>query len=356
MKKYSTWKKKSRNLAAAFLAAFLLGSFIFTGCGDAADQKASTGQNSQTVQESGQGTVSGREYSAAAERMEEWTGIDYEDVAQADSAEEVPEYEGEIYAILDDNQPDFTQEELSEAESFESYSDLDALGRCGTATACIGQDIMPTEERGSIGHVKPTGWHTVKYDVVDGMYLYNRCHLIAYELAAENDNEENLITGTRYMNVEGMLPLENMVTDFVKETDYHVLYRVTPVYEGNNLVASGVEMEARSLEDNGEGICFHVYVYNIQPGIAIDYATGDSWESDENIFDTEGSETTEAPASDQQTGAEQETYILNTNTMKFHKPDCSSVDDMEEHNRQEYTGSREDLVADGYEPCGRCKP
>lgn len=188
---------------------------------------------------------------------------------------EIPEYSGESYIEINGNEPDFSEEEWSE-ESFEVYSELDSLGRCGTAYANVGTDLMPTEKRGSIGQVKPTGWQTVKYDVVDGNYLYNRCHLIGYQLSGENANEKNLITGTRYMNVEGMLPFENMVADYVKETGFHVLYRVTPVFEGENLLAEGVEMEAYSVEDEGEGICFHVFVYNVQPGIEIDYATGDS--------------------------------------------------------------------------------
>ncbi|MEZ3434630.1 MAG: DNA/RNA non-specific endonuclease [Lachnospiraceae bacterium] len=191
------------------------------------------------------------------------------------SIDSIPEYSTEPYVVIDGNEPDFDAEELTE-ESFESYSELDALGRCQEAYANIGQDLMPTEERGSIGRVKPTGWQTVKYDNVDGKYLYNRCHLIGYQLTAENANERNLITGTRYMNVEGMLPFENMVADYIKETGFHVLYRVTPVFKGENLLAEGVRMEAYSVEDEGEGICFHVFVYNVQPGIEIDYATGDS--------------------------------------------------------------------------------
>lgn len=188
---------------------------------------------------------------------------------------DIPEYSGEPYVILNDNEPDFQEEDMTE-ESFESYSELDTLGRCGVAYANIGQDLMPTEERGPIGHIKPSGWHTVKYDVVDGKYLYNRCHLIGYQLTAENSNKQNLITGTRYLNVEGMLPFENMVADYIEETDNHVLYRVTPVFEGNDLLAKGVEMEGWSVEDDGEGICFCVFVYNVQPGITIDYATGES--------------------------------------------------------------------------------
>ncbi len=191
--------------------------------------------------------------------------------------ENIPEYSGNPYVILNDNWPDFDAEDLT-LEPFETYSELDYLGRCGAAYANICLDIMPTEPRGDIGQVKPSGWQTVKYDCVDGKYLYNRCHLIGYQLAGENANKQNLITGTRYMNVEGMLPFENMVDGYVEETENHVLYRVTPVFDGDNLVASGVEIEAFSVEDEGEGICFHVFVYNVQPGVVIDYATGDSWE------------------------------------------------------------------------------
>lgn len=191
--------------------------------------------------------------------------------------ENIPEYSGEPYVVLQDNQPNFGLEDLT-TEPFETYSELDYLGRCGVAYANVCLDIMPTESREEIGQVKPTGWQTVKYDCVDGKYLYNRCHLIGYQLAGENANRQNLITGTRYLNVTGMLPFENMVDDYVEETENHVLYRVTPVFDGSNLVASGVQMEAFSVEDEGEGICFNVFVYNVQPGIRIDYATGESWE------------------------------------------------------------------------------
>lgn len=244
----------------------------------------------------------------------------------------IPPYSGEAYVAVNGNQPFFSEADYT-VSSFETYSDLDALGRCGTAYACIGVDIMPTEERGSIGQVKPSGWQTVKYDIVDGKYLYNRCHLIGFQLSGENANPQNLITGTRYLNVTGMLPFENMVADFVKETQYHVLYRVTPIFTGDNLLADGVLMEAYSVEDSGDGICFNVFAYNVQPGITIDYATGDS---------------ALIPGG--------ERYILNTNTHKFHLPDCPSVSQMQAENRQEFTGSREDLIALGYEPCGQCKP
>ena len=190
--------------------------------------------------------------------------------------QEIPEFdETKPYVIINNNMPDFSEEEIT-TKSFEKYSELDELGRCGVAYANIGIDTMPIEERESIGQIKPTGWHTVKYDCVDGKYLYNRCHLIGYQLTAENANEKNLITGTRYMNVEGMLPFENKVVEYIKETGNHVLYRVTPIFKDNNLVASGVQMEAKSVEDNGEGILFNIFVYNNQPNIEIDYLTGDS--------------------------------------------------------------------------------
>ena len=249
-------------------------------------------------------------------------------------------YQGEPYVVIND--ADFT------TISFESYGELDELGRCTTAFANIGKDIMPTEKRGAIGEVKPTGWQTAKYDSVDGKYLYNRCHLIGYQLTGENANEKNLITGTRYLNVDGMLPFENMVADYIKETNNHVLYRVTPVFSGDNLVASGVQMEAKSVEDNGDGILFNVYCFNAQPGIAIDYATGDSHQDDSIVADASKS-TTAAEANVQ-------AYVLNTNTKKFHKESCNSAKSMDASNKKIYTGSRQEIIDMGYEACGVCKP
>lgn len=249
----------------------------------------------------------------------------------------LPQFQNEPYAVLEDNQPGFTQEQKV-TESYEYYSELDAYNRCGYTMACIGPDIMPNEDRGSIGQVKPTGWQTVKYDFVDGKYLYNRCHLIGYQLTGENANEKNLITGTRYMNVEGMLPFENMVADYVKETGNHVLYRVTPVFEDDELVARGVEMEAWSVEDNGEGICFHVYVFNVQPGVIINYADGTS-RLDESAF-----------------SGEKITYVLNTNSKKFHTEDCGNGETISEGNRQVVSTPRQVLINQGYEPAGCCDP
>lgn len=256
-------------------------------------------------------------------------------------------YQGEPYVVINDNNPDFTEADMTTA-SFESYGELDGLGRCTTAFANIGKDLMPAEKRGPIGEVKPTGWQTAKYDNVDGKYLYNRCHLIGYQLTGENANEKNLITGTRYLNVDGMLPFENMVADYIKETNNHVLYRVTPVFSGDNLVASGVHMEAKSVEDNGDGVLFNVYCFNAQPGIAIDYATGDSHQDDSIVADASKS-TTAAEANVQ-------IYVLNTNTKKFHKESCNSARSMDASNKKIYTGSRQEIIDMGYEACGVCKP
>lgn len=265
-----------------------------------------------------------------------------EQAARGEAAD-IPDYSDAPYVVLQENLPDFSAEALPE-DSFEQYSRLDSLGRCGKAYACIGLDLMPNEKRGSIGSVKPSGWQTTKYDEIDGKYLYNRCHLIGYQLSGENANEKNLITGTRYMNVEGMLPFENLVADYVKETGNHVLYRVTPWFTGDNLVADGVEMEAMSVEDAGEGVLFHVFVYNVQPGITIDYATGDSHRAKAVEKDRDSTETQE------------KTYILNVNSRKFHRPDCSGAATIAETNKQTYTGKRDDLLKAGYTPCGTCKP
>ena len=259
--------------------------------------------------------------------------------------EQVPSYTGAAFTVVHDNVPYFAESDLT-TESYETYAPLDNLGRCGVAMACVGQDLMPTEKRGSIGQVKPSGWRMAKYDNVDGKYLYNRCHLIGYQLTGENANECNLITGTRYLNMEGMLPFENMVADYVKETGNHVLYRVTPVFAGNDLVANGVLMEAYSVEDKGEGICYCVYAYNVQPGIGIDYATGESHLADESAV----MENASVDASD----AEVHEYVLNDNTMKFHTPECSSVKKMK--NPQYVTTTREEVRNGGYEPCNMCCP
>ena len=257
----------------------------------------------------------------------------------------IPDYDGKAYVELNGNVPEFSKSEKTYSESFEEYGKLDSLGRCTYAVSCIGKDLMPTEKRGSIGSVKPSGWHISKYDFVDGKYLYNRCHLIGYQLTAENANERNLITGTRYLNVEGMLPFENDVADCIEITNNHVYYKVTPIFEGNNLVANGVQMQAYSVEDNGQGISFNVYCYNVQPGVAIDYATGDN--------QAVASSSITSTSSDE---ADKKTYIVNTKTKKFHNPDCEGVKKMSSSNKKKYKGTRDSLISNGYSPCQKCNP
>lgn len=259
----------------------------------------------------------------------------------------VPDYDGKAYVELNGNVPEFSESEKTYSESFEEYGKLDSLGRCTYAVSCIGKDLMPTEKRGSIGSVKPSGWHISKYDFVDGKYLYNRCHLIGYQLTAENANERNLITGTRYLNIEGTLPFENDVADYIEITNNHVYYKVTPIFEGNNLVANGVQMQAYSVEDNGQGISFNVYCYNVQPGVAIDYATGD------NQAVASSSASVTSTSSDE---ADKKTYIVNTKTKKFHNPDCDGAKKMSSSNKKKYKGTRDSLISNGYSPCQKCKP
>ncbi len=280
----------------------------------------------------------------------------------------IPAYSGTPYTELNGNIPMFSDEEKSKTDVFEYYSAQDHLGRSGVAYANVCKDIMPTEERGEIGRVKPTGWEQNKYPgIVDSEppYLYNRCHLIAYSLAGENDNELNLITGTRYMNVEGMNPFELQVLDYVRSIGNHVLYRVTPIFEGDNLLASGVEMEAWSVEDEGRGVCFHVYCYNVQPGIVIDYTTGENRLSDEVLENSEDTtseavtnelttEMVERNTTESTEEAKEYKYILNTNSMKIHRPNCSSVNDMAEHNKLGANDDIEELKKMGYSPCQKC--
>ena len=327
-----------RKLQKTLLPLLLVVMLCFTGCSE------TTPDTNNTLSNSTQTTTASTDEPSLQEDIPSTS-----EAAPAIDLSNIPAFSGEPHVAINDNIPDFTDADLT-SSSFEEYSSLDSLGRCGIAYACIGTDLMPTEDRGSIGQVKPSGWHTVKYACVDGKYLYNRCHLISYQLTAENANENNLITGTRYLNMEGMLPFENMVADYIKETGNHVLYRVTPIFEGNNLVASGVQMEAKSVEDNGEGILYNVYCYNSQPGVGINYATGDSW--------LDG-ETTESQDSISQSGSSENskvTYILNTNSYKFHVSSCSSINQMSESNKQKFTGSRDEVVAMGYDPCGRCNP
>lgn len=354
-------KDKKRRTYGFLTGLLLILSVCLTSCGNQGQTDSGKDSNTQS------GTKVAAEDHSAEEK-----GSDSESYVTVD---DVPAYSGEPYVEVNDNQPEFTEEELTTV-SYEDYSELDELGRCQTAEACIGQDLMPTEARESISSVKPTGWRNKSYDTVDGGYVYNRCHLIGFQLTGENANEENLITGTRYMNVEGMLPFEDEVAAYIEETDNHVMYRVTPVFEGDDLVASGVQMQAESVEDDGVGISFNVYVYNVQPYVVIDYKTGENWEGDE-IAEPEGkwADGTETDPSDSKSDSKinaktdsaatskaeakdtkEQTYILNKNTKKFHKPECSGAKKIKAKNKGEYTGSRQTLIDEGYEPCGNCNP
>lgn len=321
-----------KNIKIALIAITM--AFLNVGCAGTNISEATVNTAQTNIE-----TIVGSEYQPS----------EYEINEESVTLSDVPAYTGNPFVEVNDNIPFFSSSDNG-TDSFETYSELDALGRCGVAYANIGMDLMPTEERGNIGQVKPTGWHTVKYDCVDGKYLYNRCHLIGYQLTAENANEKNLITGTRYMNVDGMLPFENMVADYIKETNNHVLYRVTPLYEGNNLVSSGVLMEAKSVEDDGAGILYNVFIYNVQPGVYINYATGES-SLDDSVFET----VEEIKTTENTTGQEID-YILNANSKKIHNISCTSVNKIKDDNRQEYTGNRDELISQGYSPCGICKP
>lgn len=256
----------------------------------------------------------------------------------------LPSYDQEPFVTVNLNRPYYDVNTIK-TTAFEYYSSLDDLGRCGVCEACIGQELMPTEKRGSIGMVKPSGWQLSRYDgIVEGNYLFNRCHLIGYQLTGENANVCNLITGTRYLNVIGMLPFENQTAEYIKSTGNHVYYRVTPYFETQNLVATGVLIEASSIEDFGTGLQFNVFCYNVQPRIFIDYATGDN-----HLIELTEEQKEEVPIQNAD-------YVVNTNTKKFHLPSCSSLSDMNIQNRWNYCGNREVLISQGYTPCKRCNP
>lgn len=368
-----------QRIAAALAALALAFSFALpaTGCSiSISDSSAGTGSSiSSTDGSSGEGARS----------------------AQATIAD-IPAYTGALCIDINHGMPGFTAQDEARG-TFMQFSDLDFEGRCGTAFARIGPDTVSNEKRGDISQVHPSGWVQRKYSFVDDGMLYNRSHLIAHQLCGENANEKNLITGTRTFNAVGMLYYEELVGDYVRSTGNHVLYRVTPLFAANDLVARGVQMEAKSVEDNGEAIQFNVFVYNVEPGVAIDYVTGESWESSEtpqvtskgsatittaaaaradkaaagsvngSKADGESSSGSDASSSGNDAGdgagrnsassqgaSEQQDYILNVKNKKFHKPDCSAGPDISSANKQNFTGTRDQLIARGYSPCGICKP
>lgn len=386
MDKISNFNKVNKYLQIFMCAVLLL---IVSGCTSFSDTSRQVSESNDTQAETTEELTSESdkieektsEENATEESSDETTEnvntneykeANSDDKSEADSADNsvcYPEYIGDAYVELNDNNPLFTDEEKKSTTAFEEYSDLDKLGRCGVAFANICPELMPTEERGEIGSVKPSGWHTVKYpEIIEDNYLFNRSHLIAYSLAGENANEKNLITGTRYLNQETMQIFELRVLDYVRDSGNHVLYRVTPVFEADNLLASGVQMEAWSVEDSGKGICFNVFCYNVQPGIDIDYATGESKVAEEASSESKVAEDTNVQAATESTtetsvesssssfdfANQERTYILNTNTKKVHLPDCRSVKDMADHNKEERVGTLNDIKNKGYTPCKRC--
>ena len=337
----------------SILAIILSMLLVLSGCGTANIQSS----NEQPIQES-----STQNIQTDYENTENKQSVPVKETPtpkvtpQKFDISSVPKYSGNPYVAINNNVPFFTEADLT-TEPFEIFSNLDNLGRCGVAYANVCTELMPTEDRGSIGMVKPSGWHSVRYENVDGLYLYNRCHLLGFQLTGENAYERNLITGTRYMNINGMLPFENMVADYVKETNNHVLLRVTPIFGGNNLLASGVLMEALSMEDNGDGICFNVFCYNVQPGIIIDYSDGSNKAADGSA--PYGSS---AAVANKQNNTTQNvttttdaSYIGNKNTKKFHHSYCISVKQMKDTNKV-HLNSREQAINLGYDPCGNCSP
>lgn len=334
---------------------------------------------------------------------------------------DIPEWKGYAFCYVNGNKPDFKPDEIWTSTQ-ESLDPLDELGRCGSANSCIGQDGMPTEPRGDISSVEPTGWHTDTYEFVEGELLFNRCHLIGHQLSGDDAVPRNLITGTSYMNRDGMLQFENAIAEYVKATDNHVMYRVTPVFVGDELISRGVHMEAISVEDEGKGLAFNVFCYNVQPGVDIDYKTGDNKLSEDRTMledyqagkymiianmlgaipsddrspqasasaedgkgsgdsaaqnedktesdpavengnktgdkkdaDSKGGKNNDAEDQSEQ-DANKRSYVLNTNTKRFHYPDCNSVDQMKDHNRQDVEATRDELIGRGFKPCGNCKP
>lgn len=370
---------KLRKTAAITLCELLAIATIFTGCAST-DLSGTEGAGHAAGAE-----VAGEDSSGALGSKDNADGPQ-EDLVNNNSyvsLDAIPAYDGKAYVAVNNNEPFFTDSDMT-TTAFENYSDLDSLGRCGVAYANICKDIMPTEERGKIGMIKPSGWHTVKYDVIKDRYLYNRCHLIGYQLAGENANPKNLITGTRYLNVEGMLPFENLVADYVNNTGNHVLYRVTPMFSGSNLVANGVLIEAKSVEDNGGGILFNVYCYNVQPGVGINYENGDSWldgttpqkqsaqtdtPKNEGSQSSDGSgagesgsssSTTESASSGSDSSAAENSDAdsLNSETMvhitatgkKYHRAGCRTL------KKSDTEVTLDEAKSMGLSPCGICNP
>lgn len=336
---------KLRKTAAITLCELLAIATIFTGC-------TSTDLSGTEAAGNATGAVVAGEDSSGALGSKDKVDGPQEDLVNNNSyvsLDAIPAYDGKAYVAVNNNEPFFTDSDMT-TTAFENYSDLDSLGRCGVAYANICKDIMPTEERGKIGMIKPSGWHTVKYDVIKDRYLYNRCHLIGYQLAGENANPKNLITGTRYLNVEGMLPFENLVADYVNNTGNHVLYRVTPMFSDSNLVANGVLIEAKSVEDNGGGILFNVYCYNVQPGVGINYENGDSWLDGITGSASSGSDSSAAENSAADSSNSETMVHITATGKKYHRAGCRTL------KKSDTEVTLDEAKSMGLSPCGICNP
>ena len=336
---------KLRKTAVIALCELLAIATIFTGC-------ASTDLSGTEGAGHAAGAVVAGEDSSGTLGSKDKVDKPQEDLVNNNSyvsLDAIPAYDGRAYVAVNNNEPFFTDSDMT-TTAFENYSDLDSLGRCGVAYANICKDIMPTEERGKIGMIKPSGWHTVKYDVIKDRYLYNRCHLIGYQLAGENANPKNLITGTRYLNVEGMLPFENLVADYVNNTGNHVLYRVTPMFSGSNLVANGVLIEAKSVEDNGGGILFNVYCYNVQPGVGINYENGDSWLDGTTGSASSGSDSSAAENSAADSSNSETMVHITATGKKYHRAGCRTL------KKSDTEVTLDEAKSMGLSPCGICNP
>lgn len=336
---------KLRKTAAIAICELLAIATIFTGC-------ASTNLSGTEGAGHAAGAVVAGEDSSGTLGSKDKVDKPQEDLVNNNSyvsLDAIPAYDGKAYVAVNNNEPFFADSDMT-TTAFENYSDLDSLGRCGVAYANICKDIMPTEERGKIGMIKPSGWHTVKYDVIKDRYLYNRCHLIGYQLAGENANPKNLITGTRYLNVEGMLPFENLVADYVNNTGNHVLYRVTPMFSGSNLVANGVLIEAKSVEDNGGGILFNVYCYNVQPGVGINYENGDSWLDGTTGSASSGSDSSAAENSAADSSNSETMVHITATGKKYHRAGCRTL------KKSDTEVTLDEAKSMGLSPCGICNP
>lgn len=371
-------KNHSVKPAALTILALFVAVALLPGCDISSDAESTTptALEEELADTGAQDNSDGAQEAAVYTRGEQEAAANgHEASSEASlllSYRDVPAFEGNPYVYVNDGEPVFTDEQRAAETGYERYGELDELGRCTAAFAVVGPETQPTEKRGSIGEVRPSGWQMAKYDFVEGKYLFNRCHLLGYQLTGENANERNLITGTRYLNVQGMLPFENAVADYVDATGNHVLMAVMPVFEGSELVARGVHMMAESVEDGGEGVAFNVFCYNVQPGVVIDYGTGESMleEDATPLPDVSGAESAPDTASEGAgageasekgaTGSAEDKgvaeYVLNTNSKKFHLPSCSSVDQMSPKNREDVENTRENLIAKGYDPCKRCNP